>query len=93
MSFVEVRSQDKKPRDKNSAEQSQPVAEKSALWTDAGVDQNFQRDLVGIGPCEFQGKFAMDHSCTRVRGPPVALHVSHYTCRSRFPQNPGVFQV
>ena len=31
------------------------------------------------------------HSCTRVRGPPVALHVSRYTCRSRFPQNPGVF--
>ena len=26
---------------------------------------------------------------TRVRGPPVALHVSHY----RFPQNLGVFQV
>ena len=33
------------------------------------------------------------HSCTRVRGPPVTLHVSHYTSRSRFPQNPGVFQV
>ena len=33
------------------------------------------------------------HSCTRVRGAPVALHVSRYTCRSRFPQNPGVFQV
>ena len=28
------------------------------------------------------------HSCTRVRGP-----LSRYTCRSRFPQNPGVFQV
>ena len=28
-----------------------------------------------------------------VRGPPVALHVSRYTCRSRCPQNPGVFQV
>ena len=26
-------------------------------------------------------------SCTRVRGPPVALHVSRCTCRSRFPQN------
>ena len=33
------------------------------------------------------------HSCTRVRGPPVALQVSRYMCRSRFPQNPGVFQV
>ena len=32
-------------------------------------------------------------SCTCVRGPPVALHVSRYTCRSRFPQNLGVFQV
>ena len=38
--------------------------------------------------CSKQG-----HSCTRVRGPPVALHVSRYTCRSKFPQNPGVFQV
>ena len=26
------------------------------------------------------------HSCTRVRGPPVALYVSRYTYRSRFPQ-------
>ena len=25
--------------------------------------------------------------------PTVALHVSRYTCRSRFPRNPGVFQV
>ena len=33
------------------------------------------------------------HSCTRVRGPPVVLHVSRYTRRSRFPQNPGDFQV
>ena len=33
------------------------------------------------------------HSCTRMRGPPVALHVSRYTCRSKFPQNPGVFKV
>ena len=24
-------------------------------------------------------------NCTRVRGPPVALHVSRYTCHSRFP--------
>ena len=32
------------------------------------------------------------HSCTRVRGPPVALHVSRYTCRSRFPQNPEAFR-
>ena len=30
-------------------------AEKSILWTDAGVDQNFQRDLRAIGPYEFQG--------------------------------------
>ena len=33
------------------------------------------------------------HSCTRVRGPPVGLHVSRYTCRSRSPQNPRIFQV
>ena len=26
--------------------------EKSTLWTDAGVDQNFQRDLGAIGPYE-----------------------------------------
>ena len=31
--------------------------EKSTLWTDAGVDQNFQTDLGAIGPYEFQGKF------------------------------------
>ena len=31
-------------------------AEKSTLWTDTGVDQNFQRDLRAIGPYEFQGK-------------------------------------
>ena len=31
------------------------LTEKSTLWTDAGVDQNFQRDLRAIGPCEFQG--------------------------------------
>ena len=30
-------------------------------------------------------------SCTRVRRPPVALHVSRYTCRGRIPLNPGVF--
>ena len=30
--------------------------EKSSLWTDAGVDQNFQRDLGAIGPCDFQKK-------------------------------------
>ena len=30
-------------------------AEKSTLWTDAGVDQNFQRDLEAIGPYKFQG--------------------------------------
>ena len=32
--------------------------EKSTLWTDAVVDQNFQRDLKGTGTYEFQGKFA-----------------------------------
>ena len=31
------------------------MAEKSTLWTDTGVDQNFQRDLGAIGPYEFQG--------------------------------------
>ena len=31
--------------------------EKSTLWTDAGLDQNFQRDLRAIGLYEFQGKF------------------------------------
>ena len=32
-------------------------SEKSTLWTDTGVDQNFQGDLGAIGPYEFQGKF------------------------------------
>ena len=32
-------------------------SEKSTLWTYAGADQNFQRDLGIIGPYEFQGKF------------------------------------
>ena len=32
------------------------VSEKSTLWTDTGVDQNFQRDLGAIGPYEFQGE-------------------------------------
>ena len=32
-------------------------AGKSTLWTDAGVDQNFQRQLGAIGPYEFQRKF------------------------------------
>ena len=31
-------------------------SEKSALWTDTGVDHNFQRDLGTIGPYESQGK-------------------------------------
>ena len=31
------------------------LTEKSTLWTDAGVDQNFQRDLGAIGPYESQG--------------------------------------
>ena len=31
--------------------------EKSILWTDTGVDQNFQRDLGAIGPYEFQRIF------------------------------------
>ena len=35
------------------------------------------------------GQGFCNHSCTRVREPPVALHVSRYMCRSRFPQNPG----
>ena len=38
-------------------------AEKSTLWTDAGADQNLQRErerereLGAIGPYEFQGNF------------------------------------
>ena len=43
------------------------------------------------GPRGEQGKQISSDSCTRVRGPPVAPHVSRYTCRSRFPQNPGGF--
>ena len=31
--------------------------EKSTLWTNTGVGQNFQRDLGAIGLHEFQGKF------------------------------------
>ena len=38
------------------------MSEKSTLWTDTGVDQNFQRDLGAIGPSEFQGKIRMDQS-------------------------------
>ena len=30
---------------------------RGTLWIDAGVDQNFQRDLGAIGPHEFQGTF------------------------------------
>ena len=33
------------------------VAEKGALWTDAGVDENCQRDLGAIGPYGDQRKF------------------------------------
>ena len=33
-----------------------PIPGKSTLWTDAGVDQNFQRDLGAIGPYELQVK-------------------------------------
>ena len=33
------------------------AVEKSILWTDTGIDQNFQRDLGAIGPYEFLGKF------------------------------------
>ena len=33
------------------------VCSSLTLWTDASVDQNFQRDLRAIGPYEFQGKF------------------------------------
>ena len=33
----------------------QEKQEKSTLWTDADIDQNFQRDLGAIGPYEFQG--------------------------------------
>ena len=32
-------------------------AEKSTPWTDAGLDQNFQKDLGAIGPYKCQGKF------------------------------------
>ena len=31
------------------------------------------------------------HSCAHGRGPPVALHVSRYMCRSSSPQNPVFF--
>ena len=34
------------------------VAEKSILWTDTGVDQNFQRDFGAVGPYEFRGNFS-----------------------------------
>ena len=34
------------------------ITEKSVLWTDTSVDQNFQRDLGAGGPYEFQGEFA-----------------------------------
>ena len=36
--------------------------EKSTLWTDAGVDQNFQRDLGVIGPLNFKGNSYNDPS-------------------------------
>ena len=35
--------------------------EKSTLWTDTSVDQNFQRDLGATGPDEFQGTFVWTH--------------------------------
>ena len=57
------------------------TAEKSTLWTDTGVDQNFQRDLGAIGPYKFQRKFVWtngDESSSKVSpetgiGPWMAL--------------------
>ena len=48
--------------------------EKSTTGTDTGVDQNFQRSLRSIGPCEFQRNIHMDQlgpakTCT-LRGTP-----------------------
>ena len=39
------------------------------------------------------GEGAVELSCTRLRVPPVALHVSRYTCRSWFPGFYSVLQV
>ena len=57
------------------------------IWADLGLDDPAELSHLIIK------WFFGAHSCTRVRGLLVALHVWHYTCRSRLPQNPGVFQV
>ena len=36
------------------------VTGKCTLWTNAGVDQNFQRDLRAVGPYEFEKEIRVD---------------------------------
>ena len=47
----------KKKNIETSTEVQEISTETSTLWTDAGVDPNFQRDSGAIGPCNFKGNF------------------------------------
>ena len=55
---------------------------KSTLWTDAGVDQNFPRDLGAIGPYGFQTKFVWTN------GPFPTLALFRNLSRKGFCRNP-----
>ena len=55
--------------------------EKSSVWTDAGVDQNFQKNLGGIDAYEFQRECVWTCFQKNKMGGPMA-----WTVRQRFPR-------
>ena len=54
------------------------ITEKSTLWTNAGVDQNFQRDLGAIGPYELP-EIHMDEWPLRLIS--REIHVDQWLCK------------
>ena len=64
--------------------------EKSTLWTDAGVDQNFQRDLGAIGPYEFQGKSAWTNRLVPCFFSGEICHDNGPESSSKFPPETGI---
>ena len=63
-------------------------------WTNFWEDsRNFISNSASFFGNFVQQKGGSDLSCTRLRVPPVALHVSRYTCRSWFPGFYSVLQV
>ena len=67
----------------------------AACYRDAVENPNLRVKSPSFRGATFRTSFpsSLQLSCTRLRVPPVALHVSRYTCRSWFPGFYSVLQV